>query len=317
MRIGGCAAGNCAFRSSSLLSRASVLKGIPFAILSYASFSCGDAVVKHLGGRVGIFEMGFFIVLFSIIPVVLFKPGHERWSMAFAMKRPRLVHLRGAVGVFGSIMSVYAFTRLPLAEAYALIFLIPFFTTVLSVVILREPVGWRRWAAVLAGFAGILLVIKPGFREIGLAHAAGVGVALTGGFTVVLLRKLSGTESRTALMSIVIVYALAVNFALMLPNFAMPSAIDMAWLVAVGCLSGIGHALLIRATTLSPANHVAPVQYSQIIWAVVLGAIFFAEIPDPLTFAGLGIVAASGLFTFFREAQFGWWRKTPVMRDRP
>lgn len=293
-------------------------KGILVAFLAYACFSCGDALVKHVGGRVDIYEMVFFITLFSTIPVILAKPSEERWRLILEMKRPLLVHLRAIAGVAGAIMSVYAFTRLPLAEAYALIFLIPFFTTVLSVIVLREPVGWRRWLAVVAGFGGILLVVKPGFREIGLAHLAGIGVAVTGAITIVLLRVLAGKERRSTLMGTVIVYALGANLVLMWPNFTMPTPPLMAALVAVGILSGFGHTLLIVATTLAPANHVAPVQYSQIAWAVVLGIVFFSEVPDALALAGLGVVAASGLFTFMREeARFGWWRRTPLMRDRP
>lgn len=295
-----------------------MLKGIPLAFLSYAVFSCSDAVIKHIGGRVDVFELAFFMMLFTIIPVVFGKPKNERWSLILEMKRPWLVHLRGISGVAGAIASIYAFTHLPLAEAYALIFLIPFFTTVLSVVVLREPVGWRRWLAVAAGFVGIILVVKPGFREIGLAHLAGIGVAICGAITIVLLRVLAGKERRTTLMGIVIVYALVINFALMLPDFVMPSPTLMLSLAAAGILSGLGHTFLIAATSLSPANLVAPVQYSQIVWAVVLGLAFFAEMPDPLTLVGLGVVAASGLFTFAREeSRFGWWRRTLLMRNRP
>lgn len=295
-----------------------MLKGILLAFLSYASFSGGDAVVKHIGGRVDVFELGFFMMAFSIVPVILGKPRAERWGRLFEMKRPLLVHLRGISGVAGAVMSIYAFTHLPMAEAYALIFLIPFFTTLLSVAVLREPVGWRRWLAVVAGFAGILLVVKPGFREIGIAHLAGMGVAVCGAITIVLLRVLAGSERRSTLMAIVIVYALVANFVLMWPGFVMPSPALMLELAAAGVLTGFGHTFLIAATSNAPANIVAPVQYSQIAWAVILGIVFFAEIPDPLTFAGLAVVAVSGLFTFMREeTRFGWWRRTPLMRNRP
>ena len=264
----------------------------------------------------GVFEIGFFVALFSILPVVAFRPREERWRMFMAMKRPLLVHLRGISGITGGLLSIYSFTHLPLAEAYALIFLIPIFVTLLSVVILREPVGWRRWLAVAAGFGGILLVVRPGFREITIAHAAGIGVALCGALTIILLRTLSSSERRSTLMGIIIFYALGVNFVGMLPSFEMPKTSLLAVMGGAGILTGLAHIALIQAAS-APANHIAPVQYSQIVWAVVLGALFFAEVPDMLTFAGLGVLALSGLFTFIREeTRFRWSRRTPVLRNR-
>ena len=118
------------------------LRGVPAAFLAYAAFSCSDALIKQAGIlHASVFEIGFFVALFSIIPVVALRPTEERWRMMLAMKRPLLVHLRGISGISGGLLSIYAFTHLPLAEAYALIFLIPIFVTVLSVVILWS--GWR------------------------------------------------------------------------------------------------------------------------------------------------------------------------------
>lgn len=294
------------------------LRGVPAAFFAYAAFSFSDALIKQAGDAMhaGVFEIGFFIAVFSILPVMAFRPADERWRMMLAMKRPWLVHLRGLSGITGGLLSIYAFTHLPLAEAYALIFLIPIFVTVLSVVILREPVGWRRWLAVLAGFGGILLVVRPGFREITIAHAAGIGVAFCGALTIILLRTLSGSERRSTLMGIIIAYALAINFIGMAPDFRMPKPDLLLVMAGAGILTGLAHIALVQATS-APANHIAPVQYSQIVWAIVLGALFFAEIPEALTFAGLGVLALSGLFTFIREeTRFRWSRKTPVLRNR-
>ena len=289
------------------------LRGVPAAFLAYAAFSCSDALIKQAGIlHASVFEIGFFVALFSIIPVVALRPTEERWRMMLAMKRPLLVHLRGISGISGGLLSIYAFTHLPLAEAYALIFLIPIFVTVLSVVILREPVGWRRWLAVIAGFGGILLVVRPGFREITIAHAAGIGVAFFGALTIILLRTLAGSERRSTLMGIIIAYSLVVNFAGMLPDFEMPRPTLLAAMGAAGILTGLA-----QAASGAPANHIAPVQYSQIVWAILLGALFFAEVPDFVTFLGLGVLAMSGLFTFIREeTRFGWSRRIPILRNR-
>ncbi len=193
------------------------------------------------------------------------------------MQRPWLVHLRAIVSIFGSICSVYAFTHLPLAEAYALIFLVPFFVTLFSMLLLGEPIGWRRWLAVAFGFVGILLVVRPGFREITLAHGAGLGVAVTAGINFVLMRKLAGSERRTTLIATLYLYLLAAYGLLLLRDFHMPDRQTMLALLAAGCFSGVGHQLILTASKLAPASHIGPVQYSQIGWAIFYGIVFFGE----------------------------------------
>ena len=295
-----------------------MLQGLLLALAAYASYSTSDALIKFSGGSAGVFEIGFFVSLFSIIPWAISRPADEPWRQMFKMNRPLLVHLRGVCSLIASIMSIYAFTHIPMAEAYALIFLVPLAVTILSVLILHEPVGWRRWLAVVGGFIGILLVVRPGFREITLAHAAGLGVAIFGGLNVVLMRQLASSETRTTLMAILVAYMLAAYFFLMLPGFVWPDPVTMLALAACGCASGLGHVLILAATRKIPANRVAPMQYSQIVWALILGAVFFAEFPDSFTYIGLAVVAGSGFFTFLREgARFGWKSKAPILHNRP
>ncbi len=208
------------------------------------------------------------------------------------------MNLRGVTGVLASILSIYSFTHLPIAEAYALIFLVPFAVTLFSVIILGEQVSWQRWLAVVIGFVGILLVIRPGFREISLAHAAGVGVALFGGLSIVLTRLLSASESKQTQMAVLFAYLLVAYFLLMLPQFQMPTGNLMLTLFAAGLCSGCGHLLILSALNRAPANRVGPMQYTQILWAVILGAAFFGEFPDWVTYAGLAIVGFSGVLAF-------------------
>ena len=292
--------------------------GIPLAFAAYFGFSLSDAMIKLAGRHATVFEIAFFVTLFSIIPIIASKPSELRWRHVLKMNRPLIVNLRGISGTLGGMCAIYAFTHLPLAEAYALIFLIPLFVTLLSVVILREPVGIRRWSAAILGFVGILLVVRPGFKEFTPAHLAGIGIAFFGAMTIILLRTLSTSENRTTIMSIVIPYALVANGAMMLlDGFAWPDRQLMLVLLAAGLLTGIGHFCITTATRLTPANRVAPVQYSQIIWAVVFGWLIFSELPDIWTFVGLIVVGLSGLITFIREeARFGWSRKTPLLRNR-
>nr|WP_245492631.1 EamA family transporter [Mesorhizobium sp. M4A.F.Ca.ET.090.04.2.1] len=124
--------------------------GILLALLAYASYSGSDAVIKSLGGQFTVFEIGFFVTLFAGCLLFFTRPANERWRDFWRMKRPWAVQARAWCGIASGVLSVYAFTHIPLAEVYALIFLAPLLVTVLSTVILKEKVGPWRWLAVVA-----------------------------------------------------------------------------------------------------------------------------------------------------------------------
>lgn len=300
------------------MDRAAMLQGVALGFLTYGVFACGDAGVKALGGTLPVFQIVFFTTLFASAVLFFHRPRGEHWRNLFRMKRPTLVLLRAASGVIAGILGVVAFTSLPLAEAYALIFLMPMFVTVLSVPFLKEAIGWRRWSAVLLGLAGVALVVRPGFRELLPGHFAAMGVAFFAAVTVITLRAIGHSEQRVTLMGTAMLAALAVNGVLMLPEFVMPAPNQLALLAFAGTCGGIGHMGMMAALRRAPANRVAPTQYSQIVWAVLIGALIFHERPDTLAVAGIVIVVASGLFTFIREEQTaGWSRRAFFMRNRP
>jgi drug/metabolite transporter (DMT)-like permease len=282
-----------------------MVKGILLGFAAFGIFSCGDACVKALGGRLTVFEIGFFTTLVAFIAVPFVKRPSERWRDMFRMHNPKLVLLRTLAGVLAGLLGIYSFTHLPLAEVYALIFLAPLFVTILSIPFLGESVGWRRGLAILVGFLGVLLVVRPGFRELLPAHLAATAIALCGAVTVLVLRALGPTEKRITLMGVVFCAALTVNGAIMLTDFHLPAPTDFLLLAGAGLCGGAGHMLLMAATRAAPANRIAPAQYSQIIWALVLGALFFGELPDAIAFAGIALVTLAGLFTFVREEKRG------------
>jgi S-adenosylmethionine uptake transporter len=295
-----------------------MLKGVALAFLTYALFSSADAIIKGLGRELPVFEIVFFATLFSFVVVLILRPPGERWRDMFRMNHPRRVLLRALCGVIAGMCSVYAFTTIPLAEAYALIFLAPVFVTLLSIPLLGESVGWRRLTAVGVGLAGMVLVVKPGFRELHLGHLAAVVVAGAGAVTIIILRMIGRTERRVSLVGVAMVAALVANGVLMIPEFQWPSTDAFMRFGLIGVVGGIGQVTMMAATRTAPANRVAPAQYSQIVWAVVLGAVFYAEYPDGLALAGILLIGLSGLFTFLREDKVaGWSRRTYVISDRP
>ncbi|MEN3792530.1 DMT family transporter [Fulvimarina sp. MAC3] len=290
--------------------------GILIAFAGYFAFACGDATLKAIGSGLPIFEIGFYTSLFAFLPALFTKRPDDNWRNVFIPNRPFLLALRVAFGVVGMLSAVVAFTTLPLAEAYALIFLLPIFVTVFSAVFLTEEIGWRRWSAVIAGLVGVILVVRPGFQELRPGHLAAISAAICGAGTVLVLRKIGSSERRVTLIGSVLLGAVVFNGVLMLPTYADPMPV-MALLVFAGLCIGLGQTGLVFATRFAPASHVAPVQYSQIVWAAVLGALFFGEFPDAIAYAGMALIGFSGLFTFIRERKkTRWWQRYPLIRNR-
>ena len=273
--------------------------GVFYAVIAYSIYSCGDAIIKGFGQSLSVFEIGFFIAMFSLIPALFAKPKGERWRHTFQLKHPALVHLRSFSGTASSILVTYAFVTIPFAEAYSLVFLMPFFITVLSVLLLKEKVEVIRWTMLGLGFLGVMLVVRPGFRELELGHLAALCCAFFGATTTTVLRIIAPREKRVSLIALPALYLIVVNAILMVPEFVMPNLQQFGLLALSGAFIGIGHLLLIGATRNAPASQIAPIQYVQIVWAIGLGAYFFAEHPDLIAYFGMSIVVLSGLINVF------------------
>lgn len=288
------------------------------ALLAYAIWAWGDAITKSLGGSLPVLEMVFLISAFTAIPILLRRPREERWRDFWRMKRPWVIHTRAVVGVMSGFCGVYAFTTIPLAEVYALIFLSPLFVTVLSVVILKEQVGPWRWFAVVAGFVGVLLVVRPGFREVYLGHLAALGVATLFAFSMILLRSAATQEKYTSIFGTSIIYNLVVyGIAAAVTGFVVPEPGQLLRLMLVGACSAGGQIILLHVARFAPVNLIAPTHYSQIAWAVLLGAAFFSEYPDLVALVGLAVLAGAGLLTVVRERlRLGTVRWNPFLRNR-
>jgi drug/metabolite transporter (DMT)-like permease len=273
--------------------------GVLYAIVAYSVYSCGDAIIKGFGQSLSVFEIGFFIAVFSLIPAAFAKPRHERWRDSFRLKQPGLVHLRAFTGVSSSILVTVSFTTIPFAETYSLVFMMPLFITLMSVLILKEKVDFVRWAMLALGFIGVMLVVRPGFRELEFGHFTALLCAVFGAATTTILRIIAPTERRVSLIVLPALYVIVANALLMAPTFTMPSLTQFGLLAASGSLVGMGHILLIAATRNAPASQVAPIQYVQIVWAIGLGAYFYAEYPDLWAYIGLAVVVLSGLVNVF------------------
>lgn len=214
---------------------------------------------------------------------------------------------RGLLVALATICLFTAVSVIPLADAYTISFTAPFIVTILSIPLLGEKVGWRRWSAILVGFVGVLVVIRPGFGDFHWALLLPLITATCFAFYQILTRKLSVLPSESPI-AMLFYMALAGTAALsLLVPFHWQPINGAAWLgmVAMGGLAAIGHMLLIRALSQASAVVLSPFIYTQLIWALIFGYWLFDDLPDIWMLLGGAIIVGSGLFVFYREAVRG------------
>lgn len=276
------------------------LKGAMLSLAAFAVFATHDVLIKLLGGTYAPFQTLFFIALFSF-PLTVFWLLSDQSEGNLIPHYPFWTISRAVVSVISGVCVVYAFATLPLSQTYAILFTLPLFVTVFSVPLLGEKVGWRRIIAVLMGLVGVIIVLQPSAGSLELGHGAALIAALGAAYASVVIRKIGHDERGIVLM----LYPIVGNFVAMgfvLPFVYVPMPIEDLGLVAlVALLAFIAIALTIRAYGLADAGIVAPMQYSQIIWATLFGYLLFNEELTWTTALGSAIVIASGLAILFRE----------------
>lgn len=288
--------------------------GIVLGLLAFALYATHDAAIKTLGGSYSPFQVIFFVVLLSF-PVVMLMLLRDPTEANLRPRAPAWTLFRTATVVIGGFCAFYAFSVLPLTQTYAILFATPMMITILSVPLLGETVRIHRWVAVIAGLIGVLVVLRPATAELELGHAAALVAAFCGAMAGVIMRKTGNIERRVVLL----VYPLLTNFIVMLcilPFVYKPMPIeDLGLVLLVAVLAVCAMSLMIRAYTLTDAALVAPMQYSQIIWATLFGWLFFDETSDMMTFIGAGIIIASGAYIVLRESGGSASENQPVLKS--
>lgn len=290
-------------------------KGAGLALLAMAIYATHDAVVKTLGDRYSAVQIIFFAALlsFPILSLIMLKDKREGHLRPI---HPWWVLARAICTVITGVCAFYAFSHLPLAQVYPILFAMPLLITILAIPVLGEKVGPHRWAAVIIGLLGVLIVVRPGQAELGLGHIAAMTAALCGSVASIIIRKI-GNEERSVVM---LLSPLLGNFLAMgavLPLVWVPLELRDLGLLAVVALFGLTGAFLqILAYREGEAAIVAPMQYSQIVWAVIYGWFFFGEGIDGPTMLGAGVVIASGTYIVWRESTANVSQNRPVLQTR-
>jgi drug/metabolite transporter (DMT)-like permease len=215
--------------------------------------------------------------------------------------KPKLQILRGLILLSANICFFYAISIISLAKALTLAFVAPLIVTAFSPVMLGEKVGFRRWTAVVVGFVGSLVVIRPGFVELNFASLAALGTGILYGFYLIITRKLSTSDNplltllMTGMVGAILVSAIIPFY------WVKPSLNQWSLMAGIGVFACIGHLFLILSLKYADASKLAPLGYTEIIPNVLIGYYFFSELPDNWTYLGLFIIILSGLYISRRE----------------
>lgn len=277
------------------------LKGVLLAFAAFTAYAFADASVKMIHGALSPYQSSFIGAVFGLAGFpFLMKPG-DRVMDAFRTSNRPLWLLRFAAQAAGTIGSVVAFTHLAMAEAFVLIFLLPCFVTIMSVVFLKEQVGIKRWSAVIVGFVGTLIVLRPGFRELSIGHLGAVFGGLSGAISIVCYRAVGPTEKNISMYSAGVIGVLVICGALMLTDLRVPNLEQWIFLAGFGLLGALAAILLMKAANYAPAAMIGPTQYSQMIWAVIFGYLVFGDHVDLPMLLGILLICGSGMLTLQRE----------------
>lgn len=291
------------------------LRGAVLALAAFGVYATHDVVVKFLGTSYSPFQTIFFSGLLTF-PLVTMMLMSDRTDGNLLPKHPVWTGVRAISAVTSGVAGFYAFSVLPLAQCYAIFFAMPILITLLAIPILGEKVGLHRGVAIVVGLLGVIVVLRPGAVDLGLGHLAALTAAVTGALTSVIIRKIGSDERPILLM----LYPMVANF--VVAGLAMPFVYlpmpgsHLGLLAAMAAMSLAAGLLIIAAYRAAPAIIVAPMQYSQILWAALYGWLFFSEQIDLWVNVGTAIIVASGIYIVLREGKADVSDNRPVLENR-
>ncbi|WP_018239950.1 DMT family transporter [Ensifer sp. BR816] len=279
------------------------IRGIVFMTLAMAGFSCNDALVKSVTGAMNTGQIMFIRGLMTTLMILVIAHRFGALRPVRTVFRP-IIMLRIAMEALASLTYISALGQIPLANASAIMQALPLAVTLGAALFLSEPVGWRRWTAIVVGFLGVLVVLRPGPE--GFTPAALTVVACVF-FTATrdLCTRRIGTDVpslfitvTTALVTTLVGAALIVPFG----GWQPVSATSFTHLAGASVLLMLGYQTIVLAMRDGDISVVAPFRYTGLLWAITIGIVFFSETPDRWMLAGVAIIVASGLYTFYRES---------------
>jgi drug/metabolite transporter (DMT)-like permease len=282
--------------------RSARLAGIGLMLLAIFMFSFGDALGKFM---VATYSVGQLLWLRACAALLVLLPLIWRDRAAFSrLERPWLQLLRVTLSTLEVAAFFLATVYLPLADVITYYLACPIFVTALSAIVLRERVGWRRWSAVLIGFCGVLIALRPSAQTVSWPAMIALGGSLSFALLMLITRSLRATPD-IVLASTQFAGTFTLG-ALMSPfGWVTPSIGSLGLFAAAGCISVSALLCVNRSLKLAPASVVVPYQYSMIVWAVMFGYFVFGDVPSAPMIVGAAIIIGAGLYIFLRERKLG------------
>ena len=276
------------------------MKAIILNVSAWMILPVMDAFAKHLSLSLHVFQITwaryFFTVIFTLSLMVVFYRNTLVWST-----RPKLQLVRGIILAFTTLCFFYSISIISLPKALTLAFVAPITCTALSPIFLSEKVGIRRWSAVLVGFLGCLIVIRPGFIELNLATLAALGCGICYGVYLIITRKLSTSDNPLLTLLFTGVVGLVITSLFIPAVWANPTLNQWILMSIIGLIASVAHFLIILSLKYADASKLAPLGYTEIITNILISYYFFHELPDNWTYLGLFIIVLSGLYISRRE----------------
>lgn len=290
-----------------------VLAGVLLMLLGDLLFALNDAMGKWL---VASFSVGQILVVRSFGSFIILAPmiARQGSDALFRIEQPRLQILRVVMTTADVALFYAAVAYLPLADVMTFYMAGPIYVAAISHFFLGERIGWRRWLAVLVGFIGVLIALRPSTAMLSWPSIFGLCGSLAFSLTLVLARRLRQTSDAT-LVAWQTVGALAAGLVLSIGHWRSASTLDFAAMLGLGVVAGSAHMLITRSLKLAPASLLAPLQYTLLIWAIALGFVFFGDIPDAQIIVGSIVIVLAGLFIFHRKNLTDSVPKDAVPRD--
>lgn len=278
------------------------VRGIAIMCLSMFLFVTMDALARELTQRLPVGQiMWVRFLIFAVIAVIIVGPRTVRAKIH--SKKPWLQFWRSVVMVLEIGLFALCFRYLPVADVHAVAAMTPLLVTALAMPVLGERIGWRRWVAVVIGFLMVLMILRPGFRELDWFHLLPVLAAIFWAIYQVQIRLIGRHDTSDTTLLWTALFGAVISSFFGWIGWVWPSTETWLMLIAAGVLGGAAHYTLILALNAAPASILQPFVYTTFLWALLLGFVFFGEFPDEITLIGAAVLIAVGVYVMRREAQ--------------
>jgi drug/metabolite transporter (DMT)-like permease len=278
------------------------VKAIILNLSAWVMLPIMDGFAKYLSSTLPVLQITwsryFFTVVIALPIMLIFFRKNLTWT-----EQPKLQLIRGLLLFCANVLFFYSISIISLAKALTLAFIAPLIVTALSPFLLGEKVGFRRWAAVVTGFVGSLIVIRPGFVELNLASIAALGTGVLYGFYLIITRKLHDADNPLLTLLLTGIVGAILGTMIIPTVWIQPTITEWYMMFAIGFFASIGHLFLILSLKYADASKLAPFSYFEIVTNIIIGYFFFNHFPDYWHLLGLCIIISSGIYIFRREMQ--------------